>query len=163
MSLSDTTHPAVQAWRAERRRYLSFIEHKRTTFWTNRVDADRAHPQRLWRSFDQLLGRGRDPPADTDASVLHRFFDAKVADVRACTAGAPAPQFSSAPVGCELRVFSPVTPYDVSAMVLALPDKQCSSDPLPTRLLKANIDLLAPFLSHLFCWSLQHDVVLCHL
>jgi len=28
------------------------------------------------------------------------------------------------------------------------------------RLLKANIDLLAPFLSHLFCWSLQHSVVL---
>jgi len=25
-SLSDTTHPAIQAWRAERRRYLSFIE-----------------------------------------------------------------------------------------------------------------------------------------
>jgi len=36
---------------------------------------------------------------------------------------------------------------------------KCSSDPLPTRLLKANIDLLAPFLSYLFCWSLQHSVV----
>jgi len=44
-------------------------------------------------------------------------------------------------------------------MVHALPDKQCSSDPLPTRLLKANIDLLVLFLSHLFCWSLQHGVV----
>jgi len=86
----------------------------------NRVDAHRAHPRRLWRSFDQLLGRGRDPTADIDAYVLHRFFDAKVAGVRACTGGDPAPQFSSALVGCELRVFSPVTPYDIAAMVRAL-------------------------------------------
>jgi len=70
----------------------------------------------------KLLGRGREPPADTDTSVLHRFFDAKVAGVCACTASAPAPQFSSRPVGCELRVFSPVTPYDAAAMVRALPD-----------------------------------------
>ena len=44
-------------------------------------------------------------------------------------------------------------------MVRALPDKQCSSDPLPTWLLKANVDILTSFLSHLFCWSLQHGVV----
>ena len=56
-------------------------------------------------------------------------------------------------------MFSPVTPDDVAAMVQTLPDKQCSSDLLPTRLLKANVDILAPFLSHLFCWSLQHGVV----
>ena len=42
---------------------------------------------------------------------------------------------------------------------MALPDKQCSSDPMPTRLLKANIDLLAPFLCRLFCWSLENGSV----
>jgi len=31
---------------------------------------------------------------------------------------------------------------------------------MPTRLLKENVDPLAPFLSQLFCWSLQHGVVL---
>lgn len=56
-------------------------------------------------------------------------------------------------------MFSPVTSDDVAAMVRTLPAKQCSSDPLPTRLLKANVDILASFLSHLFCWSLQHGVV----
>jgi len=44
-------------------------------------------------------------------------------------------------------------------MERALPDKQCSTDPMPTRLLKENVDLLAPFLSQLFCSSLQHGVV----
>jgi len=70
-----------------------------------------------------------------------------------------APQFTAAPVGCELRLFTTVTPAEVIQMVRALPDKQCSTDPMPTRLLNENVDLLAPFLSQLLCWSLQHGVV----
>jgi len=35
-----------------------------------------------------------------------------------------------------------------------LPDKQCASDPLPTRLLKYTVDLLAPFITTLFNKSL---------
>ena len=130
--LSDLSLPAVQLWRAERRRYFDLLDKKRSAFWTTRVEAERLQPCRLWRSFDQLLGRGCGPEADINASVLHRFFDDKVASVRAATAGAAAPQFTTAPVGCELRLFSPVTIDDVVKMVRALPGKQCSSDPLPT-------------------------------
>jgi len=60
------------------------------------------------------------------------FFHDKVAGVRDATAGAPASQFTAAPVGCELRFFRPVTPTEVIKLVQALPDKQCSSDPAPT-------------------------------
>ena len=42
-------------------------------------------------------------------------------------------------------------------MVQALPDKQCLSDPLPT--CKKSVNVLAPFLCWLFCWSLEHGVV----
>ena len=63
------------------------------------------------------------------------------------------------PVGCELRLFLPVTSDDVVAMARALPEKQCSSDPQPTRLLEAQVDILSPFLRHLFSWSPQHGVV----
>ena len=101
-----------------------------------RVDVEQHQPCRLWRSFDQLLGRGCTPLADIDATVLHRFFDDKVGGVRAATAGAAVPQFTAAPVGCELRLFTPVTQTDVIEMVRALPDKQCCSDSLPTCILK---------------------------
>jgi len=157
--LSDTTSPAVATWRAERRRYFDLIRQKRTDFWTARIEDDKTQPRRLWQSFDQLLGRGRAPPTDIDATVLHQYFDDKVAGVREATAGAEMPQFTPAPAGCELRIFTPVTPTDVIKMVRALPDKQCSSDPLPTWLLKKNIEVLAPFLSRLICWSLEHGVV----
>ena len=43
-------------------------------FWTARIDADQRQPRRLWQSFDQLVGRGRVPPTDITASVLHEFF-----------------------------------------------------------------------------------------
>ena len=95
--------------------------------------------------------------SDITESVLHRFFDNKVDGVRDATSGAPPPQFSAAPIGCELRCFQPVTPSDIVDMVQALPDKQCSSDPQPTWLLKTYVRVLAPFLCRLVCWSLNGE------
>ena len=120
-------------------------------FWSARIDADQHQPSRLWRSFDELLGRGRAPVVtDISASVLHDFFDDKVAAVRAATANADAPHFTPVPAGCVLNEFLPVTPADVVTLIKALPDKQSASDPLPTWLLKRSADLLAPFLCQLF-------------
>ena len=48
--------------------------------------------------------------------------------------------------------------YVITA-VIALPDKQCVSDSLPTRLLKDSVDILAPFLVELFNRSLSLGVV----
>jgi len=39
---------------------------------------------------------------------------------------------------------------DVTTAIRQLSDKQCASDPFPTRLLKDNVDLLAPFITTLF-------------
>ena len=98
--------------------------------------------------------------SDIDASTLHRFFDDKVAGVRrASTAGADSPTFTTVPVSCELRLFTPVSSADVVELVKKLPDKQCTSDPLPTWLLKQSVEVLAPFLCRLFNWSLQSGTV----
>ena len=156
--LSDTTLLAVIAWRTERRRYFDLTHQKRSEYWTTRIDSERLQPRRrLWQSFDQLLGCCQ---ADIDTSQLYRFFDDKVAGFRDATAGAPAPQFTAVPIGCELRFFQPVTQTEVIKLVQALLDKQCSSDPLLMWLLKANVSVLAPFLYRLLCRSLQHRVVL---
>jgi len=116
----------------------------------------------MWQSLEQRLGHGKAPTtADINASVLHRFFHDKVASIRDATAGAPTLQFIIVSVSCELRFFWPVMPVDVVKLIQqALPDKQCSSYPLPTWLLKVHSDDLEPFLSWLFCWSLQHGIVL---
>src|SRR5664279_1445573 len=158
--LSSAVPSVVASWRAERRLYHDLLHRKRSTFWTDRVNAEQSQPRRLWKSFNELLGRGNAPTCiNIDATELHRHFDDKVAGVRAATADADVPAYSRAPEGCELRRFSPIALADVVTLVRALPDKQCSSDPSPTWLLKNNINILAPFLCRLLNWSIEHGVV----
>ena len=106
------------------------------------------------------MGRGRSQtlPA-VSADELHRFFDDKVAGVRSSTTNAPKPSFSTAPSHCSMSDFRSLVEDDVITAVRALPDKQCASDPLPTRLLKDSADILAPFLVELFNRSLSLGVV----
>ena len=102
------------------------------------------------------MGRGRIPPCDAiNATEFHRFFDAKVDGVHATTTNAPPPSFSTVPPGCSLHAFQSLVVEDVVAAVCALPDKQSADDPLPTRLLKENVDVLAPFLVELHNRTLQ--------
>jgi len=69
------TSSAAAAWRYQRRQYLKLLHQKSSEFWTTRIDAEQSQPRRLWRSFDQLLGRCRaSPSTDLDATQLHRFF-----------------------------------------------------------------------------------------
>jgi len=98
--LSDNNLPAVAAWRIQRRQYFTLLQQKRSDFWTKRLDAEQSRPRRLWRSFDELLGRGQAPlSSDIDVSTLHCFFDDKVAGIRASTDGADSPTFTTVSVG----------------------------------------------------------------
>jgi len=151
---------ATAAWYSRRREYRDLLRQKRESFWQLKVDIGRSAPRQLWRSIDTLLGRGLTPtPTAVGADNAHRFFDDKVAGVRASTNDAPPPSYSTAPPNCRLLHFRPLTMEDVVAAVRALPDKQCLSDPLPARVLKDNVDMLAPFLVELFNQSLALGVV----
>ena len=145
--------------RAQRRDYFDIFRRKRSTYWTERVNADQTHPCKLWRSFDELLCRGQSPTPDIDATALHRYFDDKVAGVRCAIAGAHSPSFTPCLFGCTLRLFSSISAVDVEKLVQSLTDKQCLSDPLPSWLLKTFVDVLAPFLCRLLNVCLQHGIV----
>jgi len=137
------------------------MQQKRSDFWKTRLATEQSQPHRLWRSFDALLGRGRAPlSSDVDIDTLHRYFDDKVAGVRASTDGADSPTFTPASVGCELRLFTPVSSTEVMELVRTLPDKQCMSNSLHGWLLKQSIEVLAPFLYRMFCWSLENGILL---
>lgn len=49
-----------------------------------------------------------------------------------------------------MGVFEPLTVSDVITAIRSLPDKHCASDPVPTQVLKASADILAPFIVQLF-------------
>lgn len=115
--LSENTMPAVVTWRDERRKHFNLLHYKRSIFWQQCVDANRDQPHCLWKSFDEILGRGHAVPAEIDATILHRYFDKKIAedffffsfffffaDVLA-TDGAASPVYIPAPPGCELQFY----------------------------------------------------------
>ena len=97
------------------------------------------------------MGRGRLPACSSiDATDFHTFFADKVSEIRSSTANSPPPFFTSAPAGCVFDDFRSLSADDVITVFRTLPGKQCASDPLPTSLLKENVDILAPFLVELF-------------
>jgi hypothetical protein len=150
---------ATDAWYQRRREYRALLREKREEFWKAKIDAEHSAPRQLWQSVNTLMGRGRAPVSTPiGADEAHKFFDEKVAGVRASTDGAPPPSFTTAPASCRFVDFRRLSTEDVVAAVRLLPDKQCQSDPLPTRLLKSNVDTLAPFLVELFNRSLALGV-----
>ena len=87
---------------------------------------------------------------------LH-YFSKKIEDIPASTSDAPAPDYVT--TECMFHAFRPVSPDDVAEAVRKLPNKQCSTDPMPTWLLKDCVDDLAPYLTLTFSLSLQSGVV----
>ena len=118
---------ADAAWRVKRRSYRDLCNQKREAFWRMKVDAERSSPRQLWQSIDALMGRGLVPEsAAINAHDLHRFFDDKIAAVRAASADASPPTFTPAPAGCSLSAFRTLTVTDVTTAIRQLSDKQCA-------------------------------------
>jgi hypothetical protein len=151
---------ASSAWHNKKKQYTDLLHQKRNAFWTNRIDADKSQPRRLWKSFDELLGRGHVPVcSNLDAETIHRAFDDKVSSVRTATDDSCPPVFTAAPLNCSMTSFSQICPLDVVKLISSLPGKQCTSDPMPTWLLKDCVHILSPFLCYMFNQSLEHGIV----
>ena len=105
---------------------------------------------------DRLLGRDRIPSASSvSVEEFQRFFDERVAKVRANTQGETPASFTSVQQGVSLATFEPITTNDVILAVQRLPDKSSAADPLPTRIFKEVVDVIAPYISELFNRSLS--------
>ena len=78
------------------------------------------------------------------------FFDKKVNDIRAVTDGGPPAEFIDTSNIEQLLGFAPVSIDDVIKQVMDSPNKYSSMDPLPSWLLKSDIDLLAPHIACIF-------------
>ena len=49
---------ATAEWHAARRGYRSLLRRKRDEFWRAKIDAESSTPRQLWKSIDELMGRG---------------------------------------------------------------------------------------------------------
>jgi len=123
--------PADQAaWSTQRRAYHVLLRQKRENFWTQKIDAERTCPHKLWRSIDALIGRRRVLTSDIiSVTEYHAFFDRKVADVRATTGDATPATYTSAPPHCALPSFDHWTSLTSSRLSSCCP----TNSALPTQ------------------------------
>jgi hypothetical protein len=115
-------------------------------------------PRALWRTIDNILCRNEKLTSSTTritANEVANFFDKKVNDIRAATDGGPLAEFVDASNNKQLLNFAPVSIDDVIKQVMDAPSKYSSMDPLPTWLLKSNIDLLALYMARTFNISMK--------
>ena len=115
----------------------------------------------MWTTLDFIRGKGgaTGDVSTISADQLHIFFDDKVAAVRQNTSSASPATFSTVAADCRLSCFASLSVDDVITATLALPNKQCVSDPIPTQLLKAHIHTVAPFITELFNRSFLAGIV----
>jgi len=81
--------------------------------------------------------------------ILHSFFLQKINSIRSETENADAPVIYVGPDE-HLEEFATVTAEEVETLIMKAPNKTCSSDPMPTWLVKKFSNLLAPFVAVLF-------------
>jgi hypothetical protein len=119
--------------------------------------------KQLFRVLNQLLGRKREaqPPEKTPlvlAEMFSQFFIEKISDIRDSIPDAndPTPPFPSP--ACSFTQFAPVSVTDVLKLIASSPTKSCSLDPLPTELIKANKNELAPAICSIINTSLSNGV-----
>jgi len=134
-------HPAVSvsevdaakvAWYDQRCTYRRLRQCKCIEFWSERIEADRADPCKLWSSVNVLFGRGSSHSSAISGEDFCRSFADKVAKMGAATADADAPSFSGVQTSISLQSFTPCSVNDVVDAICLLPDKCSAADPIPT-------------------------------
>jgi hypothetical protein len=132
---------------------------KREAFWRGKTDSCLDRPRELWSAFDRVLGRDQVVnQTPISALTFHEFMDKKTEAIRAATAGAASATFTC-PSGAYLSDFGSVAAAEVLELIRLLPDKQCATDILPTRLFKLCASELSPFLAMLFSRSFADAAV----
>ena len=147
---------------SHRKYYRRLRRSRQREYWRDKISNESDTPSKMWKSVEIIMGKGKVITSDSvevTADKFLDFFQSKVHTIRQATKTAPSPYYSIADPDCELQYFEAVSLEQVTSAVLSLPNKQCCSDPIPTKLLKELINSLAPFLTLLFNRSLITGVV----
>ena len=119
----------------------------------------------LFNVCDEVLGKDKcnvyPDGNDTDiADKFCAFFENKVQDIRDELDSAQCNPVVFEPfTGTLFDSFRPATVQEVKQIILNSPSKSCDLDPIPTCLLKENLDVLLPSITNIINASLVEGVV----
>jgi len=134
---------------------------KKNKYWTDRISAERGTPAKLWQSLSKILRKDKEL-GSSSASPTHsadqfiQFFSHKVETIRKDTENCPPPPPAPLrPAIASLTELKACTEDEVKRVILSMPTKSCTLDPIPTFLLKESVDVLLPYLTAVINASLR--------
>jgi len=147
------------AWIAQLRALHRLYHQKEAAYWEKLVSRNAKNPRRLWSSVSGLLGRSS-RSTETPSFTANEFLEmltAKIDRLRASTADAPPPTFTS--TSAVFDGFRPISESDLRSVLSSVNLKSCELDPLPPFIINDILDDLAPFLVYLFNRSLSEGCI----
>ena len=129
---------------------------KERAFWEKRIESVAGDSKKCWRAMNKLMCKTSNSkiPDGLTAEAFSRFFAQKVEAVRAATAAADPPVFTSCLKPCTFESFKPLSQDQILFLIRRAPDKTSELDPIPTWLVRECAEILAPFFAHVFNASL---------
>jgi len=123
-------------WRSAVVQYNVLLRRKQECYWSSRVREAGGNARELWKTVSHLLVPQTAPPDNFSAQQFSAIFKDKVDAIRSSMVGSSA-LTSSQSCPTLLHCYSPVTTSVIARLLGQSPNKQCSLDPCPTRLVKS--------------------------
>jgi len=148
------------AWRSQFRRQRILFELKSNTYWKFTIQSAAGNSKSLWSKLQCLLRVPSTDVKSTDhtADKFADFFQQKIDSIRQTTSSAPAPEISKRTIPNVLDTFSPVTSSEVHQLLKRSANKQCTSDPIPTWLVKRVGSVISPVIAAMCNKSFEQKV-----
>ena len=137
------------AWIAQVQIMHSLYQQKEHLYRNTCIASNTGNPRKMWRSVSSVPKRDKCPSATfplLTAEKLSLFFKDKIDAVRAATANADPPVYSSSSIK-PLTGFRECTEEEVRRVLFRSPPKTCATDPIPTDVLLESIDIVLPFIT----------------
>ena len=150
------------AYKRERNRYKNLISYLKQNVITSKIVKSKGNIKDLYSIVNNITehtGGNPMPPKDdqTLADEFADFFLEKIKKIRDLFTGIDPldPPLQDSPI---MAKFSLLTESQVKSVIMSMKTKSCELDPMPTHLLKSEIDIFLPSLTRLVNLSLGNGV-----
>jgi exonuclease III len=158
-----------ETYKEERNKVNNLIVNTKQSFYNSKIK-DCTDQKSLFRFVNTLLGRNTIPHLPTHDSLedllelFSHFFVTKISRIRADLDAAPSnlgtfPSVKHACPDYTLSALNELSETEVTKLIQAAPSKTCQMDPIPTQILKQNVDILAAPITAIINKSLSSGTV----
>ena len=131
------------------------VQEEEGEYWRRKLEDNRRNSKKLWQTLAGISNSkgGKSVATQHIAKDVARFFSMKVEDIREEISSAKPPYIGNT-ASITTDTFSSVTTDEVIELLKKSLGKTYGLDPIPSRLIKQNEEVVAPFITLLFNKSL---------